>query len=157
MSGVSASAASGGATGAFTGGIFGAGSAVNITTSAQQKADRINAERAKLGLEKIVKATTVDEAINAANESVSQKPLDKEDILRVADPTLADIERLTGLKPSESIQEAERQQSILSQAQQENNATQSDVEGQKNQKPKTARDTEIVLPDNKTLNAHRIS
>ena len=73
--------------------------------------------------------------------------------MRVADPTLADIERLTGLKPSESIQEAERQQLILSQAQQENNAIQSDIEGQNNRKPKTQRDTEIVLPDNKTLNA----
>ena len=152
-SGVLSSAASGGAVGAFTGGIFGAGSAVNITTSAQQKADRINAERAKLGLEKIVKAATIDQAITAANESVSQKPVDKEDVLRVADPTLADIERLTGLKPSESIQETEKQQSILSQAQQENNAIQSDIEGQNNRKPKTPRDTEIVLPDNKTLNA----
>ncbi len=124
-----------------------------ISQQAQIKADRINAERAKLGLDKIVKSTTVDEAINAANESVSQKPVDKEDVLRVVDPTLADIERLTGLKPSESIQEAERQQSILSQAQQENNATQSDIEGQNNRKPKTPRDTEIVLPDNKALNA----
>ena len=153
MSGVSASAASGGAVGAFTGGIFGAGSAVNITTSAQQKADRINAERAKLGLYKIVKSTTVDEAINAASESVSQKPVDKDYVLNLIDPTLSDIERLTGLKPSELIKEAERQQSILSQAQKENNATQSDIEGQNNRKPKTPRDTEIVLPDNKTLNA----
>ena len=71
-----------------------------------------------------------------ANESVSQKPVDKDDVLRVADPTLADIERLTGLKPSESIQEAERQQSIPSQAQQENNAIQSNIEGKNNRKQK---------------------
>lgn len=136
---VLSSAASGGAIGAFTGGIFGGGSAINITSDAQSKADRINAERAKLGLDKIVKSETVDQAINAANESVSQKPVDKDDVLRVADPTLADIERLTGLKPSESLQTAQDELQRQSQAVQQNIATGSD--------------TEIVLPDNKTLKA----
>jgi len=119
----------------------------------QKAVNSINDAETKENIDKIKKAKNIDEAINAANESVSQKPVDKDDVLRVADPTLADIERLTGLKPSESIQEAERQQSILSQAQQENNAIQSNIEGKNNRKQKTPRDTEIVLPDNKTLNA----
>jgi len=125
----------------------------HIANQAQLKADRINAERVKLGLDKIVNSTNVDDAINAANESVSRNPVNKDDVLRVADPTLADIERLTGLKPSESIQEIERQQSILAQEQQENIATQGNLEGENNRTTKTPRDTEIVLPDNRTLNA----
>lgn len=105
----------------------------------QKAVNSINDAETKESIDKIKKATNVDDAINAANESVSRNPVNKDDVLRVADPTLADIERLTGLKPSESILEAERQQSILAQAQQEDKTTK--------------RDTEIVLPDNRTLNA----
>lgn len=137
--------------GALPGGIT--NTAGHISQQAQIKADRINAERAKLGLDKIVKSTTVDEAINAANESVSQKPVDKNDVLRSVDPNLADIERLTGLKPSESLEIAQNELDKQSQAQQENNATQSDLEGKNNRQQKTPRDTEIVLPDNKALPA----
>lgn len=120
----------GGAMGAIGGFVPGGvtNTAANISNQAQSKADRINAERAKLGLDKIVKSETVDQAINAANESVSQKPVDKDDVLRVADPTLADIERLTGLKPSETLQTAQDELQRQSQAAQQNITTGSDTE-----------------------------
>lgn len=119
----------------------------------QKAVNSINDVETKESIDKIKKATNIDEAINAANESVSRNPVNKDDVLRVADPSLADIERLTGLKPSESILEAERQQSILAQARQENIAAQANLEGKNNSKLKTQRDTEIVLPDNRTLKA----
>jgi len=119
--------------GAFT------GAASQISNIAQQKSDRINAERQKLGLDKIQSASTVDEAIQAANETVSAKPVGKEDILKSADPTLADIERLTGLKPSEALQEQERilQEQVKSEIPQGN----------------LGNETEIVLPDNTSVKA----
>lgn len=66
----------------------------------------INEHNLKEGIGKINAAASVDEAINAANEVVSQKPTTKDDVLRSVEPTLADIERLTGLKPSETIETA---------------------------------------------------
>jgi orotate phosphoribosyltransferase len=76
--GVLAEALSGGAIGGFTGGIFGAGGA--IQSKAQDRADRINAERTKLGLDKIAQSGTVDDAIQAAAETVSQRPVTPGDV-----------------------------------------------------------------------------
>ena len=72
MSGVIAEAASGGAIGAFTGGIVGAGSAINIT---------------KQKITPIADAPTLDDAIVAAHEAI-----------RTEDPTLADVEALNPTK-----------------------------------------------------------
>ncbi len=46
----------------------------------QLQATKINAERERLGLEKLANAGSVDEAINAAAETVSQKPVTPSDI-----------------------------------------------------------------------------
>jgi len=162
-----------------------------VNQQAQSKADRINAERVKLGLQKIESAKNVDEAIAAAQEVNSQN-VTKDDILRTEDPTLADIERLTGLKPSEIINNAETQAEattaeILNYANSsppnagswvivdkktgeklfdtdEKNmvdaidanryeAIPSDEYNKRSSSEKSARDTEIVLPDNTSLKA----
>lgn len=73
----------------------------------KQVADSINQENLKQGLTNIENAQSVDEAINAAQETVSQDTITSDDVLAEADPTLADIERLTGLKPTEVIEQAE--------------------------------------------------
>lgn len=86
------------------------------------------------GINKINAARTVEEAIEAASDVVSKKPTTNDDLLRAADPTLADIERLTGLKPTEAIDQAiaESRQNIAS-----NNAA-------------NRREAAIVLPDGTT-------
>lgn len=182
MSGVVADALSGGATGALTGAVFGGAAAIGNSTNkrAQSKADRINAERVKLGLSKIESAKTVDEAISAAQEVNSQN-VTKDDVLRTEDPNLADIERLTGLKPSEAIDEINAQKETVASNPKsftiidkntgeklfdtdEKNmvdaidtsryeAIPTDEYNKRSSKEKSARDTEIVLPDNTSLKA----
>lgn len=126
MVGVIAEAASGGAIGAFTGGLVGAGSAVNLTRQAEAKAQEINVSK----INPIHEAATVDEAIVAANEAVKGKPVTKEDVLRTVDPTLADIEALTGVKPNET------QETAINTRQ-----------------PQAAEVLDIVLPDNTSVKA----
>lgn len=70
-----------GAMGAIGG--LGTGSVVGGITPLQsrnEKAAQINAERTRLGLDKIASSESVDEAINAAAETVSQKPVTPTDI-----------------------------------------------------------------------------
>lgn len=118
MEGVLASAASGGAIGAFTGGVVGAGSAVNITPDrraqvlnekrkvAEMKASAINTRQQEQSMVDIGAAQNVDEAIAAASNAISKPSVNANDILRAEDPTLADIEKLTGLKPVEALDTA---------------------------------------------------
>lgn len=136
-----------------------------------EAASSINEHDLKEGINKINKASSVDEAINAAADVVSKKPVTKDDVLRSVDPTLADIERLTGLKPTEAIDQAinettqavEQTQpsSILPQG-----AIPQPLQGKSNEEkiiqktssaPQNTRilgnKTEIVLPDNTTLSA----
>lgn len=155
---------------------FGQSSGMSIIGAATSRADRINDERTRLGLNKIGEAQNVDEAIAATQETVSQKPTDANDILRT-DPSLAEIEKLTGLKPTDAIVEAETQaqvflddQAIQAQAVREDITAQRIVEEQALPKvvepapatkavaePETAIEapqrTEIVLPDDTTLSA----
>jgi len=77
MEGVIADAASGAAIGGLMGGVVGGAGAVNVSAS---RAAKINEERTKLGLNKIASSGSVDEAINAAVETVSQKPVTPKDI-----------------------------------------------------------------------------
>lgn len=77
MEGVIADAASGAAIGGLMGGVVGGAGAVNVSAS---RAAKINEERTKLGLNKIASSGSVDEAINAAAETVSQKPVTPKDI-----------------------------------------------------------------------------
>lgn len=77
MEGVLADAASGAAIGGLMGGVVGGAGAVNVSAS---RAAKINEERTKLGLNKIASSGSVDEAINAAAETVSQKPVTPKDI-----------------------------------------------------------------------------
>lgn len=77
MDGVLADAASGAAIGGLMGGVVGGAGAVNVSAS---RAAKINEERTKLGLNKIASSGSVDEAINAAAETVSQKPVTPKDI-----------------------------------------------------------------------------
>ena len=151
-----------------------------MSEQAQSKADRINAERVKLGLSKIESAKTVDEAISAAQEVNSQN-VTKDDVLRTEDPNLADIERLTGLKPSEAIDEINAQKETVASNPKsftiidkntgkklfdtdEKNmvdaidanryeAMPTDEYNKRSSQEKSARDTEIVLPDNTSLKA----
>lgn len=145
----------------------------------QKVAGQVNEFETKSGIDDISKAASVDDAIKAANKVVSRKPETKDSILKSIDPTLADIERLTGLKPSESIEVAlnEAQQglnadSISSQADTKNILSTANVEGkisqpsegiineekidQKTTTPTKSsgvlgNDSEIVLPDGATL------
>ncbi len=145
----------------------------------QKVAGQVNEFETKSGIDDISKAASVDDAIKAANKVVSRKPETKDSILKSIDPTLADIERLTGLKPSESIEVAlnEEQQglnadSISSQADTKNILSTANVEGkisqpsegiineekidQKTTTPTKSsgvlgNDSEIVLPAGATL------
>jgi len=113
---------------------------------AQAAANRHNDNETKAGVDNIRAAGTVDEAIQAAQETVSKKPATADDVLRVVDPTLADIERLTGVKPSEQMAQEFIQESIQQgseNAQQKENQTTA----------KTNLLNEIVLPDGTSLPA----
>lgn len=146
----------------------------------QKAADSLNKERTQQGIHKINKAQSVDEAINAANEMVYQKPATKDSVLTTIDPSLKDLERLTGLKPSEAVESAFNQsqqglteESLSTQAASKNILSGVNLEGQFSQ-PQGAsneeinakqkiqqatsqdakllgNDTEIVLPDNTSL------
>lgn len=140
-----------GAMGALGGGVMGGtiAGASNISNGgssgilkekerlAKMKADAENERNLKSGLDNINSAQNVDEAIQAAVETVSTKPVTKDDVLRTVDPGLADIERLTGMKPSESVDQAINQAQqglnvnpISSQADTKNILSNVNVEGQ---------------------------
>lgn len=92
----------------------------------RKAANSINDADTKAGIDDIQKATTVDEAIKAANDTVSSKPVTNDDILRTVDPTLTDLEAL----------------------QNETQKT-TDIAGQ----PQAAEVLDIVLPDNTSVKA----
>lgn len=81
-------------------------------------ADNINERDVNEGVSNINKASSVDEAIKAANDVVSRKPTTSDDVLSSIDPTLKDIERLTGLKPSDAVAQ------VINGAQQAQDSTQ---------------------------------
>lgn len=162
MDGVVSGALSGGAIGAFSGGIVGGAGAINVTKSreerileekrklAKQKADAANKQKTQKDVGDIMGAGSVDEAINAASNSASQNPIHQDDVLRTEDPTLADIERLTGLKPTEAIDQAinEARNNVAESVPGSNSAPNYDISRKLN-----PRDTDIVLPDGTTLKA----
>ena len=73
---------------------------------AQAVAETINQQTTRQDINDITKAESVDEAIMPQNKAVTRNRVTEDDVHRSNDPTLADIERLTGLKPSESIETA---------------------------------------------------
>lgn len=73
---------------------------------AMQKADVINKQQQQQDMADIGAATDIDQAIAATVSAVSRPAANANDILRAEDPTLADIERLTGLKPTHAIDAA---------------------------------------------------
>lgn len=116
--GVLAAAASGGAIGAFTGGVVGAGGAINITPDrrsqllnekrkvAEMKADAVNNRTMEESAAEIGAAQDIDQALAAAMRATTKPVVSANEVLRSEDPTLADIEKLTGLKPTEAIDTA---------------------------------------------------
>lgn len=115
--GVATAAASGAAIGGLMGGVVGAGGAINITPDrrtqvldekrkiAEMKASTANARQQEQDMADIGAAQDVDQVIAAANKA-TKSSINADDVLRAEDPTLADIERLTGLKPTEAIDTA---------------------------------------------------
>lgn len=116
--GVLAASLSGGAVGGLMGGVVGGGGAINLTPNrkaqvlkevqaiSKQKADAANARATADATAGIQAAPTLDAAIEAAQTASTRKPVTADDVLHEADPTLADIERLTGLKPTEALEQA---------------------------------------------------
>lgn len=116
--GVATAAASGAAVGGFMGGVVGGGSAVNITPDrraqvlnekrklAEMKASTVNAHQQEQDMANIGAAQDIDQTIAAATKATSRPVVHADDVLRTEDPTLADIEKLTGLKPTEAIDTA---------------------------------------------------
>lgn len=116
--GVATAAASGAAVGGFMGGVVGGGSAVNITPDrraqvlnekrklAEMKASTVNARQQEQDMADIGAAQDIDQTIAAATKATSRPVVHADDVLRTEDPTLADIEKLTGLKPTEAIDTA---------------------------------------------------
>lgn len=141
----------GGAMGAIGGGVVGGAisgankAARNIEADKLKKqraaargaAQDINARDAQVNTETIMKAQSVDEAIEAGKQSASKRPVTANDVLRTTEPTLADIERLTGLKPVDAIDTAIQE------------AGRNNVEPQATEFPSAA--NEIVLPDNTSI------
>lgn len=112
-------------------------------------ADSVNEITLKDGINNISKSQSVDEAIQSAVETVSAKQVTANDVLKTVDPTLLDVERLTGLKPSEVINDANLQgeQDVKNEASQE-------AKQKAGQKPVLlGNDTEIVLPDGQSIPA----
>lgn len=112
-------------------------------------ADSVNEMTLKDGINNISKSQSVDEAIQAAVETVSTKPVTANDVLKTVDPTLLDVERLTGLKPSEVINDLNIQgeQDVQSETSQK-------AKQKAGQKPVLlGNDTEIVLPDGQSIPA----
>lgn len=137
---VLASALTGGATGALMGAVAGGGGAVNITKSARDRAAEVNDQRTQAGVSKIGQANSVEEAIQATQETVSQKTVDANDVLRDADPTLADIERLTGLKPTDALEQAAV-------------APKKFAAGQADTEARSGKENRITLPSDEKVNA----
>lgn len=148
MEGVVAEGLSGGAIGFVSGGIVGGAGAINLTPQrdklkrkrdiAQETAKNINQQTAQQDISDITKAGSVDEAINAANKAATRKPVTEDDVHRSTEPTLADIERLTGLKPSEAID------TVI-------NETKKQAEQVQAKPTKPGKSSEIVLPDNSSV------
>ena len=135
---------------------FGQAAGLNIINYATLKAEQVNADKLKKSINDINKAQTVDDAISSAFDSTSQKPVTKDDVLRTEDPTLADIERLTGLKPTEAIDQAiiEAQQAIqpLNKVKDEKEITQQ-AASPTQKAGVLGKQADIVLPDNTTVPA----
>lgn len=74
-------------------------------TYAEQKASTVNAQQQSQDMADIGAASDIDQTIAAANKA-TKSSVTANDVLRAEDPTLADIERLTGLKPTEAIDTA---------------------------------------------------
>lgn len=164
--GVLAAAASGGAIGAFTGGVVGAGGAINITPDrraqvlnekrkiAEMKADAVNARTMGESAAEIGAAQDIDQALAAATRATTKPVVSANEVLRSEDPTLADIEKLTGLKPTEAIDTAidEIENPIINQPQETE-----DVSNQETQQAPTTqasvlgKTSELVLPDGASL------
>lgn len=115
--GVLTAAASGGAIGGLMGAAVGGGGTMNITPDkraqvlnekrkiAEMRASTVNARQQEQNMSDIGAAQDVDQVIAAANKA-TKSTVTSDDVLRAEDPTLADIERLTGLKPTEAIDTA---------------------------------------------------
>lgn len=104
---------------------------------AEQTASSINDTNLQQDVDNIQSAQSVDEAIQKTSEVVSKNPVNTDDILRTVDPTLADLERVSGLKPTEILQneldQATRdlnELSIQSQQLDQNNLTGATIERQ---------------------------
>lgn len=135
--GVLAAAASGGAIGAFTGGVVGAGGAINVTPDrraqvlnekrkiAAQKAEAVNARTMEESAADINAAQDIDQVLAAATRATAKPVVSANEVLRSEDPTLADIEKLTGLKPTEAIDTAidEIESPIIDQPQETENVS----------------------------------
>ena len=135
--GVLAAAASGGAIGAFTGGVVGAGGAINVTPDrraqvlnekrkiAEMKAEAVNARTMEESAADINAAQDIDQVLAAATRATTKPVVSANEVLRSEDPTLADIEKLTGLKPTEAIDTAidEIENPIIDQPQETENVS----------------------------------
>lgn len=81
MEGVLAEAASGGAIGGLMGGVVGGAGAINVTRSDVDKITaQLNSEQTQAGINQIAEAGSVDEAIQAASNTVAQEPVKSSDI-----------------------------------------------------------------------------
>jgi hypothetical protein len=93
---------------------------------AEMRAKTANAQQQEQDMADIGAAGSIDEVITAASRATSKPQVHANDILRAGDPTLADIEKLTGLKPTEAIDTAldELNNPISNQPQENENASQ---------------------------------
>ena len=106
--GVASAAATGALVGGATGGLFGAGGAINVTSKdyqqkAHEVAGAINEEIIAKDVANIASAPTVEDAIAATTQAVSRKPITKDTVLSTVDPTLKDLTNTTGLTPTEIL------------------------------------------------------
>lgn len=136
--GVASAAATGALVGGVTGGLFGAGSSINISSKdyqqkAHEVADAINEEIITKDVTNISSAPTIEDAIAATTEAVSRKPVTKDTVLSTVDPTLKDLTNITGLTPTELLdneetaKQAEETQSTEQDAELLNRATEESV------------------------------
>lgn len=106
--GVASATATGALVGGATGGLFGAGGAINVTSKdyqqkAHEVAGAINEEIITKDVANIASAPTVEDAIAATTQAVSRKPITKDTVLSTVDPTLKDLTNTTGLTPTEIL------------------------------------------------------
>ncbi len=162
--GVASQAASGAAIGAATGAVFGGGGAIQNRASRiaaeREKLQRMrpqdavagaaqaNAEQSKAAVDNIAKASSVDEAINAANTAVNQKPVTSRDVwdsIQTKDQLLKQAEE-AGIsnQPQGDIngENTQEQTEAAPDSRILDNARGSDIKGNT---------SEIVLPDNSSL------